>query len=46
MNWITAKAWTWAYSLEEVRDHAQAERHLWTQAAACIGLAVLRVFGG
>lgn len=45
MNWITAKAWAWSYELEEMRDHAQAERHLLRQALACIGLALLSRWG-
>lgn len=45
MNWIANKAWCWAYQLEEMRDRAQAERHLWRQTFACVGLALLRPWG-
>lgn len=45
MNWLHRKSWTWAYHLEEIREQAQAERHLWRQALACIGLALLRPWG-
>ena len=45
MNWITHKAWCWAYRLEEVRERAQVDRHLWTQSLACIGLAILHMWG-
>jgi hypothetical protein len=45
MTWLASKTWSWSYELEEIRDHAQAERHLWTEAMACIGLALLRPWG-
>ncbi len=46
MTWLAQKAWAWSYALEERREHAQANRLLWSQAAACIGLAILRKWGG
>lgn len=35
-----------AYSIEEARQRAADRGHLWTQAAACIALALLRKLGG
>lgn len=43
---IKTRLWLIQYNLEEMRDHAQAERHLWRQACACVGLALLRLWGG
>lgn len=45
MKWLAYKAWSWTYRLEDVRERAQAEDDLWAQAAACMGLAVLRRWG-
>jgi hypothetical protein len=45
MSWLTTKTWAWTYTLEEQRLIAQDHRHYWTQAAACIGLAILRRWG-
>lgn len=45
MSWLTTKAWAWTYTLEEKRQLAQDYRRYWTQAAACIGLAILRRWG-
>jgi hypothetical protein len=45
MTWFTHKAWAWSYQLEEARDSAQSKRHLWSEAMACIGLALLRRWG-
>ena len=38
--------WQWAYRLEELREAHASTRNLWRQAVCCVGLAVLRVFGG
>lgn len=38
--------WLWAYRLEEARQLHASSRNLWRQAACCVGLAVLRKFGG
>jgi hypothetical protein len=46
MTWFAKKVWAWSYTLEEVRENAQANRLLWSQAAACVGLAILRKWGG
>ena len=34
--------WTWAYSLEDRRQAHASARHLWSQAACCIALALVR----
>jgi hypothetical protein len=46
MTWFAKKVWAWSYALEEVRESAQANRQLWSQAVACVGLAILRKWGG
>lgn len=46
MSYLSHLAWCWSFTLEEARDRAHMQRHLWTQAAACVGLAVLRRLGG
>ena len=38
--------WIWAHRLKEAREKHASSRNLWRQAACCIGLAALRVFGG
>ena len=40
------KAWLWAYRIEEAREKHASSRNLWRQAACCVALAVLRIFGG
>jgi hypothetical protein len=44
MTWLIYRLWVWSYSLESIRESAHEERKLWTQAAACIGLAILRLW--
>ena len=41
------RVWVWltAYRTEEARQCAADRGHLWTQAAACIVLALLRKLG-
>ena len=38
--------WVWAYRLEEARELHASSRNLMRQAACCVGLAALRIFGG
>jgi len=42
---LNRKAWAWSHCLEQRREVTHAAGHLWTQAAACIGLAILRSWG-
>jgi hypothetical protein len=42
---IARHIWLLAYRLEEARQHAAGRRQLLRQAAACVGLALLRLVG-
>lgn len=43
---IDLALWILTYRLEEARQSYASTRNLWRQAACCVGLAVLRIFGG